>query len=187
MPCCPRCHTETTPGCNFCNRCGQRIYIFPEESEPADPQECFPTRNGGRVAASVTLLGFVLPWVNCAPLSDASTGLGLAIRPGGACLWTVPVSVISALVLLMARRPGVQRIQLGAASMLIAGVANVFSIAYYYFNPAAGLPGWTGPAVADLLRSGASVCVFGSLVLAAAGWWQLKSASRDAVPAFKPW
>src|SRR5579872_2487096 len=129
---CTNCGSEVGAENSFCTGCGQRIAILPRPVNPADPaRDNFIAKNGGRAAGIIVLVGFVLPWINCA---GDSTGLELASRPTNGCLWVVPISVIIALVVQMARTSTFQQMKIAAAAMAFAGLASVLSMLYFYVD-----------------------------------------------------
>ena len=181
MPRCMYCGVESSPENRFCIECGKRLPEPPPHLPPPQPDDiertAFLAKNGGRVAAIIVLLGFVLPWVNC---GGDSSAMELANREGNSFLWVIPVSVILALVLLVARTKTFREMKTTAVAMLIAGLVCVLAELYYWidlvrkcwiaFGRQVGFP--------YVIRYGAYLSLLGSAALAAAGLWYLRSISK---------
>jgi len=119
------------------------------------------------IAAIAVLVGFVLPWISCPGLGNA-TGFDLATKGDLHALWIIPLSMMVTLVVLLATRGTSKGQTQAAVTAIAAGAASLLLMLYYYASlrsPGQRNDFGLGAAVAQAVRIefGAFLSFLGSI------------------------
>jgi hypothetical protein len=144
MPYCKHCGNVLKPQARFCEHDGRPV-VDPGSPPTAEagnagyqpalspgvtaPPTASASKNAGRIAAIIVLIGFFMPWISCG--GQRMSGIELASH-GAPGLWIIPLSMLVALGVLLNKGKSVQE-RATAAKIVIGGaLASVIVMVYYW-------------------------------------------------------